>query len=406
MYNPVYVPYLFNPKPVEILFGGSSSGKSNFGAQRCVEEIMSGGHNYLVCRKQANSINKSIFNEIYKAIVKLKVVDLFDIVPSQGHITCKNKYQILFCGLDDVEKVKSITPKLGVITDILIEEATETARDDYKQLEKRLRGQAIYKGKEIRKRIIMMFNPIFKTHWIFKEFFSAWVDGMTEYQDDNVRILKTTHLDNKFLTDEDHARLENESDEYWKNVYTLGNWGTLGDAILKNWRTEDLSGSINEFTNIHNGLDFGFSSDPAAYVRCHYDSLRKKIYVFNCWMDTEMTNPMIATKLHPIIGKEPIFCDSAEPKSIKELNDNGIDARPVKKGPDSVLYSIQWLNQHEIIVDETLQMLVNELATWEWKKDKGGQSLPIPIDKNKHAIDALRYALEIEYMGIKGLDLA
>jgi len=408
MYNPVYIPYLENPRNTEIFYGGSSSGKSNFVAARAIEEVMSGGHNYLCCRKMGNSLTKSVFNELEKAINKLKCRGLFDIVPSQGHITCLNGYQILFSGLDDVEKVKSITPKKGVITDIWIEEATETARDDIKQLRKRLRGLAIYDGKTIRKRIILSFNPIYRTHWIVKEFFIpvGWKDDQTEYQDDKVRILKTTHVDNHFLDPEDHDELENEQDPYWKEVYTLGNWGSLGDSILTNWSVEDLSGKKSGFSNIRHGLDFGFSSDPAAYVKIHYDPRHKKIYIFDGFSQTGLTNPQLAGRLNPYTGDNAVFCDSAEPKSIKELQDNGINAKAVKKGRDSVLFGIQWLQQHEIIVDETLQGVINELTIWGWKKDKNGQSLPIPEDKNNHYIDAVRYALEIEYMGLKGLDLS
>ncbi|MEA1928610.1 MAG: terminase large subunit, partial [Candidatus Auribacterota bacterium] len=82
--------------------------------------------------------------------------------------------------------------------------------------------------------------------------------------------------------------------------------------------------------------------------------------------------------------------------------DHGIDARPVKKGPDSLLYSIKWLQKHEIVVDERLQGLVNELNIWQWKKDKDGNSLPIPQDKDNHYIDSIRYSLEIEYLGFFG----
>jgi phage terminase large subunit len=408
VYNPVYIPYLSNPRPTEILFGGSSSGKSHFIAQRAVEEVMQGGHNYLICRKNANSIAKSIFNEIHKAIFRLRVPHLFDIVPSRSEITCKNGYQIVFAGLDDVEKVKSITPKKGVITDIIVEEATETAKGDIKQLEKRLRGLAQYKGKEIPKRLILLFNPILKTHWIYLEYFKPnnWRDNQETFENDVIRILKTTHIHNMFLTQADHDRLENEPDLYWRNVYTYGNWGVLGDTILTNWRTEDLSRRINEFTNIRNGLDFGYADDPNAYVKIHFDAMRKQIFIFRAWHQGGMTNPQIAAKLKPDVGDEPIFCDSAEPKSIKELNDDGIDARAVKKGPDSVLFSIKWLQQYEIIVDEMLQGVVNELGTWAWKKDKYGVSLPIPEDKNDHYIAATRYALEIEYMGMKGMDLS
>lgn len=404
MYNAAYLPYLTNPRSTEICYGGSSSGKSNFIAQRTIEDVLSGGHNYLCCRKMGNSLTKSVFNELTKAISKLNVGHLFNAVPSQGHITCVNGYQIIFSGLDDVEKVKSITPKLGVVTDVWVEEATEVARDDIKQLRKRLRGLAVYDGRRVQKRIILTFNPIFKIHWIYQEYFFpiGWRDNQTKYDGDDLRILKTTHIDNDFLDPEDHRLLDEEPDEYWRQVYTLGNWGILGDAIITNWRTEDLSKRLHEFDRVRNGLDFGYSADPNALVRCHYNGPKKQIFVFSGWHQTKLTNPMIADRLRPDVGNQAVFCDCAEPKSIQELRDGGIDARGVKKGPDSLLFSIKWLQKHEIIVDEQLQGLINELNTWQWKKDKNGDSLPIPTDKDNHYIDALRYALEIEYNGFFG----
>jgi len=400
MYNAVYLPYLSQSRSTEIFYGGSSSGKSNFVAERTIEDIMEGGHNYLCCRKMGNSLTKSVFNELTKAIAKLKVGHLFNVVPSQGHITCANGYQIIFSGLDDVEKVKSVTPKLGVVTDVWVEEATEVSYDDIKQLRKRLRGVAAYDGKRVQKRIVLTFNPIYKTHWLYKEYFTAngWNDDQKEFLNDRLSILKTTHLDNDFLDDEDHLLLEEETDEYWYQVYTLGNFGILGDAIFTNWRTEDLSSKKESFDRIRNGLDFGYSSDPNAYVRVHYDKPAKKIYIFKAWMAKKLTNPMIAAKLKPIIGREPIFCDSAEPKSIAELQADGIDARPVKKGKDSILHGIKWIQKHEVIVDEELQPVINELNTYQWKKDKDGVALPIPCGDD-HFIDATRYALEVEHTG-------
>ncbi|MBA7557904.1 hypothetical protein ES705_50686 [subsurface metagenome] len=132
-------------------------------------------------------------------------------------ITCVTGYQILFRGLDDAEKLKSIIPEKGVITDILIEEATETKRDDVKQLYKRLRGKS-----KVLKRLTMAFNPIIRTHWIFKEYFKNWVEGETEYHDDKLSILKTTYKDNRFLEQDDIDELENEQDPYYREVYTLG----------------------------------------------------------------------------------------------------------------------------------------------------------------------------------------
>jgi phage terminase large subunit len=318
----------------------------------------------------------------------------------------------VFAGLDDVEKVKSITPKKGVITDVWVEEATEAGANDLKQLRKRLRGIASYGGERVRKRIVLSFNPIYRTHWIYKTYFEpvGWKDEQREYLDDDLSILKTTHIDNDFLDADDHKELENESDTYWHNVYTLGNWGILGDSILTNWRTEDLGGMKSQFDRIRNGLDFGFAGDPTAFVRMHYDRKHKRIYIFDAWSGHGLTNPQIAARLKPIVGIEPVFCDDAEPKSRQELRDNGIDARRASKVGGvingqklgAILYSTQWINQHETIIDESLQDVINEFTIWQWKKDKMGNSLPIPVDRDDHFISAVRYGTEIERQGFFG----
>ena len=191
--------------------------------------------------------------------------ELFDINKTDGTITCRNGYQIIFAGLDDVEKLKSLTPARGVFTDVRIEEATEVSFDSIKQLLKRQRGG----DPETPKRLTLSFNPILRTHWIFKEYFSGigWADEQSAYRDPGLSILKTTYKDNRFLTADDIKDLESETDSYYYNVYTLGNWGILGHVIFTKWRVEDLSSMSQEWTNRRNGLDFGFSSGPGGAVR-------------------------------------------------------------------------------------------------------------------------------------------
>ena len=190
-------------------------------------------------------------------------------------ITCKlNNKQILFCGLDDVEKVKSITPMDGVLERIFIEEATEVKREAYLQLKKRLRGRTQHS-----KHIFMAFNPILKTHWIYKDFFGQWEDNKTVYEDEDKLIVKTTYKDNIFLTADDRKLLEDETDPYFYNVYSLGNWGVLGNVIFKNWRVEDLSDRISTFDNIRCAIDFGWN-DPTAMLKLHLDNKRKRICNF------------------------------------------------------------------------------------------------------------------------------
>jgi phage terminase large subunit len=348
------------------------------------------GRNTLVLRNVAKTLRGSCWNEITKAIRAFGLGDLFEVSKTEMVITAKNNQcQILFAGLDDVEKIKSITPAKGVLTDVWIEEATEAAWEDYKQLDKRLRGLSRHA-----KRLTLSFNPIYREHWIYTNFFGDWDESKTVINTPALSILKTTYKDNNFLTQDDRDALENEKDPYYRNVYTLGNWGVLGDVIFRNWRVEDLSGMNTDKPLF--GLDFGFSSDPAAGVKVHYDRAQKKIYILDELHEKGLTNSQLANILKPWVGGHYITCDSSEPKSIKELQNLGIRAIGAKKGPDSVIHGIQWLQGHEIIVDVRCQHMKNEFQLYQWRKDKNGQSMRVPEDRNNHLIDALRYCLEHE----------
>ena len=118
VFNSVYVPHLDYNARVQIMYGGSSSGKSVFKARKTIIQVLQGGRNFLVCRAVARTIRRSVFTEIMKNIHAWGLSHLFDDNKSEMMITCVNGYQILFAGLDDVEKLKSITPQVGVITDI------------------------------------------------------------------------------------------------------------------------------------------------------------------------------------------------------------------------------------------------------------------------------------------------
>lgn len=392
--NDSYLPYMESSTRTQVFYGGSSSGKSYFLAQRTVIDVMK-GRNYLIVRNVAKTLRNSVYNQIVKTILSMGLSKQFNITKGDMTITCKrNNKQILFAGLDDVEKLKSVTPIDGVLTDIWIEEATETAYESYKQLTKRLRGESRFS-----KRVIFSFNPIVKEHWIYKEFFTNWIDSDTEYHDDNLLILKTTYKDNKFLTEDDIYSLENETDKYFYEVYTLGNWGVLGKVIFKNWRVEDLAKEIQHFDNIYNGLDFGFSADPNALVRVHVDMKRKKMYVFDELYQTGMHDDELAEVLADRLKGQYVTCDSAEPKSIDDLNRRGIRAIPAVKGADSINYGIRFLQGFEIIVDVRCQNFKNEIQSYHWSEDKYGNTLRKPVDKDNHLIDALRYSVESLMIG-------
>lgn len=390
--NDIYLPCLNEMARVQIYYGGASSGKSVFLAQRDVIDVMKGGRNFLVCRQVGRTLRGSVVQEITKVIRDWGLSNLFSINKTDGTITCSNGYQIIFAGLDDIEKLKSITPAKGVFTDVRIEEATEIERSSIKQLLKRQRGGS----EKMPKRLVLSFNPILQSHFIYEDYFSqiGWADNQKEYKSEDLYILKSTYRDNKFLTAEDVKGLKNEKDKYYFDVYSEGNWGILGHVIFTNWRVEDLSEMHAQFTNHRNGLDFGFSVDPSALWQAHYDKRNKRIYVFGELYQKGLTNDLLAIEVKKIIGSEPVTCDSAEPKSIQELQNYGVSAQPAMKGKDSVLFGYQWLQQQEIIIDKNCVNTKAEISTAHWLEDAGGNAILKPSGTNDHLIAAGRYAHE------------
>ncbi len=389
--NAVYMPYLNRTEPTQIFYGGASSGKSYFLGQKIVIDNMN-GVNWLCCRNVAQTMRNSIFNEVLKCIINAGLGSIYAINRTNMVITNKmNNKQILFVGLDDPEKVKSITPIDGVLERIFIEEATEIKRDAYLQLKRRLRGLS-----EHTKYIIMAFNPILKSHWIYRDFFGGWSDDKNFYSDDKVSILKTTYKDNAFLTEEDKKLLEDESDSYFYNVYTLGNWGVLGHVVFNNWRVADLSDKIDTFDNLKFGMDFGYANDPNAIIKLHLDKKHKVIYICDEWYQAGMSDDELLYVSKDFIGKDIVTCDYSEEKTIDYLSDNGINAYAAVKGPDSINRGIRFLQGYEIVIDVRCQNFKNEIEQYHWREDKYGNPMAKAVDKDNHLLDALRYAVEDE----------
>lgn len=396
VFNEVYLEHMLkNDKRYQIYYGGASSGKSYSLAQRTVLDVIQ-GRNYLITRNTQNTIRKSVMNEVTKSISSFKLTDFFDVNKTSLEITCNlNNKQILFAGLDDTEKIKSITPISGVITDIWMEEATEAEYKSYKQLDKRLRGKS-----QFNKRLSLSFNPVLKDHWIYKEFFDIWEDDKQYVENNNTSILKTTYKDNYFLGEDDIKALENESDRYYYEVYTLGNWGILGSLIYKDWSVVEFD--YSKMDNVRYGIDWGFFPDPFAFIALALDEKSKKIYIFDEVYQTNLLPDESAEIIKNKVGKSIVTCDSANPSEIKQFQNKGINARPAKKGAGSIDSGIQYIQQFEIIIHPKCINFKIEISKYRHKEDRNGNILPIPVDKDNHLMDAMRYALENDMLGNKG----
>ena len=182
--------------------------------------------------------------------------------------------------------------------------------------------------------------------------------------------------------------------ENWWRVYGLGEVGTLEGIIFHNWDMVDAFPP--ECSKIAFGVDFGFSNDPTAIVMI--GTKDGEVYVDEKMYQTGLTNPDIVNKLkeYKIPHEIEIYADSAEPKSIEEIRRAGFHIKPVDKGADSVRNGIDFMKTLKIHVTKNSVNLIKELRNYSWQQDRNGGYVNVPINGFNHAIDALRYAIEMK----------
>lgn len=383
LFNDVYLPHLLDySNRYEVYYGGAGSGKSVFIAQKLLVKACKSKRKVLIIRKYGTTLKDSVFQLIIDMLKKWGIYESCKINLSTYTITLPNESVFLFKGMDDSEKIKSITD----ITDIWCEEATELSEDEYTQLDLRLRAMA---GDL---QLIVSFNPVSKVNWVYKR----WFAESREHPD--TMILKTTYKDNRFLPESYIAALEekmNSNPNYYK-IYALGEFITLDKLIFYNWKIEDFDNTKLK-GDLLIGLDFGFVNDISALVASILDEENKKIYIFKEWGETGKTNNELARVISALgFSKSIIIADAAEKKSIEEIKREGVTRiRACEKGPDSIIHGIQKLQQYQIIVHPDCRGIITEFDNYAWQKDKKtNEYINKPIDDFNHYIDALRYSLQ------------
>lgn len=270
-FNSVYLPYLHEESRYLILYGGAGSGKSVFAVQRYLVKLLKNPMcNLLVTRAVGNTNRDSTFALFRQVIYRWGLSQYFRIWESDLRIRCRlNHNEVIFKGLDDSEKLKSVTFSRGELTDVWVEEASEITEADFNQLDVRLRG------KGTKKQIVLSFNPIDVNHWIKKRFFDR--------QSPEASVLHTTYQDNGFLDSEYKTLLESyrETDPYYYQVYCLGEWGVLGKTIFDAQRVNERLSAIRgipvrvgyfRYTETEHGLSsIQFEDDPSGCIRIYQE---------------------------------------------------------------------------------------------------------------------------------------
>ena len=383
IFNEVYLPHLLDySNRYEVYYGGAGSGKSVFIAQKLLVKACNHKRKVLVIRKYGTTLKDSVFTLITDMLKKWQLFSMCKINLTTYTITLPNGSVFLFKGMDDSEKIKSITD----ITDIWCEEATELSEDEYTQLDLRLRALAA------NLQLIVSFNPVSKANWVYKK----WFEPGARYS--NTMILRTTYKDNRFLPPEYIAALEEKmhSNPTYYRIYALGEFASLDKLVYNNWHQE-IFDHREKIGTLCIGLDFGFVNGPSALVASIVDPEHKRLYIFKEWGETNKTNDELAKIITSLgFSKSHIIADCAEQKSIEELKRAGITRiKACSKGKDSIMHGIQKLQQYEIIVHPDCTGVITELENYSWTKTKDGDYINKPIDSFNHYLDALRYSIQV-----------
>ena len=344
--------------------------------------------NYLCVRRYGNTLRDSIYADTLWAIHQFELDDFFSCTKSPMEIVYKPTGQkILFRGLDDGLKITSITVDKGVLCFVDIDEAYEISENEFDKLEMSIRGQV---PPGYFKQITLLFNPWSATSWLKPRFF--------DNPDINTFTKTTTYKCNEWLDDSDRLVFEimRQKNPRRYRIEGDGEWGIADGLIYTNVRQENFDvEAIRTQKGIKSafGLDFGFT-DPNAFICCLVDDVNKIIYIFDEWYETGVTNIQIAQKIKEMgYGGQIIVCDSAEPKSIRELQENGIRAKGSRKGRDSVNHGIQQIQNYEIVVHTHCKEFWKEITNYCWAKDKNGKPTDKPDHEFSHGMDGLRYGV-------------
>ena len=161
---------------------------------------------------------------------------------------------------------------------------------------------------------------------------------------------------------------------------------------------EITDSEIATFGSIYFGLDFGWYPDPAHWVKCCYNPAQLTLYIFDELRAIKTSNAELWRRLQEEKGmteSDPIIADSAEPKSVSDLRSYGCSCRGAEKGPDSVRYSMKWLQSLKAIVIDPARCpeTAREFTHYEYERTADGDVVSGYPDANNHSIDAVRYAL-------------
>jgi len=370
--------------------GGRGSTKSSFISVEIINLLVTHPNCHaVVMRKVGSTLRNSVVPQMEWVIEQMDALGEFKIRTSPPEITYKKTGQkILFLGVDDKSKVKSLKLPFGYVGIVWYEELDQFAGMD----EIRSLNQSLLRG-----------GP---EYWCFYSFNppksqNNWVNEEMLLDDPDRLVDHSTYLDvppewlgEQFLLEADKLKQKNEM--AYRHEY-LGEVTGTGGAVFDNVEDRKMDDqTVNGFDRLYFGLDFGFTIDPLAFVSIYYDAKHEDIYIFDEIYQQRLTNSRATNLIRVKAGTSWITADGAEPKSIAEMNELGLHVQGAKKGRDSVDFGIKWLqDRNHIYIDKRrAPNTFREFVSYEYERNRDGQFISAYPDADNHSIDAARYALD------------
>lgn len=372
--------------------GGRGSTKSSFVSVEIITGMMKDPNaNAAVFRRVGNTLAESVYEQLLWAIDMLGVSHLWKASLSPLRLVYKKTGQrIVFRGCDDPNKSKSIKLRHGYFKYIWYEERAEFEGDE----DERKINQSLMRGGD---KYIVFYSwnpPKSMNNWVNQDILDERDDTIVLHTD--YRTVPEEWLGEQFISEAEH--LKKTKPKAYEHEY-LGVATGTGGAVFTNVTVRRITDEeIEIFDRIKQGLDFGFGADPLAYMKMHYNSRQKRLFLFGEIYQVKLGNTKAAReikKFNPL--NKPIVADSEEPRSIDALNELGLKIIPAKKGPGSVDYGMEFLSDEveEIIIDPVrCPNAKREFTGYELEMDKNGNFKGSYPDKDNHTIDAVRYAME------------
>lgn len=384
------------------LVGGYGSSKSYHVATKLLLKLASEKRLALVVREVYDTIRDSCFSLFEEVALRIGIYDHLKFKTSPMQVIFPNGSKIIFKGLDNPQKLKSING----VSIVWLEECSECKYEAYKELLGRLRHM------QMSNHIICSTNPVGTDNWTYSHFFKNEENNKIVLDDEILyenRIVKTNNTYYHHSTCEDNAFLPqsyidelNQMREYDFDLYRvarLGHYGANGEKVLPQFKVLEHD-KVMDFANkcpsrhIKTGMDFGFVTSYNAVIQMAIDDKNKDLYIFNEYYSKGKTDDEIAKEIEEF-KNFIIIADNAEPKSIAYFNRLGYKMKACKKFAGSRLANTKKIKRFKnIYCSDKCKHTIKELKNLTYKKDRRGNIVEDEFNIDPHTFSAIWYGLD------------